>query len=210
MTTLWLTRHGNREDFVDPNWVDRAARPHDPGLSPDGVEQAKRVGRRLASEGIRHIFSSPFLRAVETAHHIAEAVDAPVYLEPGIGELLFADWFDTTPEALPLEELVRRFPRTMAGHRPVHQPEHPETIEEAFRRSVATAEALAERYEGPLLLVGHGASITGIARGLVPTLEAFDCALCSLFKLVSDGAWRMDLCGDVSHLDEKLAADRFH
>jgi broad specificity phosphatase PhoE len=210
MTTLWLTRHGNREDFVDPFWVDTALRRHDPGLSPDGVEQARRVGVRLRHEGIRRIFASPFLRTVESAHYIAEAIEAPIFLEPGVGELLFADWFDEMPQPLPFEELRARFPRLEPGHEPVHVPRFPETIEQAFRRSAETAEGLVARYAGPILIVGHGASVTGIVRGLVPTAETVECALSSVFKLVRETSWHAALCGDVSHLDEKLAADRFH
>jgi broad specificity phosphatase PhoE len=210
MAVLWLTRHGNREDFVDPSWVDTAERPFDPGLSPDGVEQARRLGQRLRGEGIERIFASPFLRTVQTAHHVAEAIEAPIFIEPGLGEILYADWFDAPPEPLPFEEMKRRFPRLEAGHEPLVTPRYPESIEEAFRRSVETAEALVALAKGPILLVGHGASVTGIARGLSPAIDSIDCALCSIFKLVRDEGWRMELCGDVSHLDEAVAAGRFH
>ena len=210
MSVLWLTRHGNREDFVDPAWVDTAERPHDPGLSPDGVEQAKRVGERLRGAGIARIFASPFLRTVETAHHIAEAIEAPIFLEPGIGEILYSDWFEGPPEALSFSVLKRRFPRLRDDHEPLVIPHYPETIEEAFRRSVEAAERLSAANPEPILIVGHGASVTGIVRGLAPKIETVDCALCSLFKLVRAKEWHLELCGDVSHLEEALAADRFH
>ena len=67
MRTVWLVRHGNRQDFVDRSWRETAARPHDPPLSADGREQARETGRFLAGEPIDHLFASPFLRAVETA-----------------------------------------------------------------------------------------------------------------------------------------------
>lgn len=200
MAVLWLARHGDREDFADPFWVDTAARPHDPGLSPEGIDQAKRLGARLRGEGIARVFASPFLRAVETAHHVAEAIGAPISLEPGLGEILYADWFDAPPEPLPFAVMQARFPRVEAGHAPLVVPRYPETIDDAFRRSLQTAEALAARASAPLLLVGHGVSILGIAQGLASPAEAVDCAPCSLFKLVRDERWRMDLSGDVAHL----------
>ena len=73
---IWICRHGNRIDFVDPSWQGT-----DPYLADDGIVQAKETGIRLREEGIQHIFASPFLRTIETAHHIAEAVDLSVKIE---------------------------------------------------------------------------------------------------------------------------------
>lgn len=60
--SIWICRHGNRIDFVDPSW-----KGSDPYLSPDGIIQAKETGKRLKDENIQHIFASPFFRTVETA-----------------------------------------------------------------------------------------------------------------------------------------------
>lgn len=202
-STLWIVRHGNRQDFVNPEWRASAALPHDPGLSPDGHEQAQRVGERLRGEGIGHIFASPYLRTVQTAHHIAEALDLRVYLEPGIGEWLNAAWFDAVPERRTLERLAEEYPRIEVDYTPVLEPRFPETVEETIARAGEAARRLTGAYPGTVLLVGHGASVTGAVRGLVEPEEAFDTPLCSLFKLVraeGEEGWRMDLCGDVSHL----------
>ena len=72
---IWIIRHGNREDFQNPGWAKTAQRPFDPALSPDGETQAKEVGRRLQDEPIHCVFASPFLRTIQTASHIAEALD---------------------------------------------------------------------------------------------------------------------------------------
>jgi hypothetical protein len=37
---VWIARHGNRLDFVNPEWFNTAERPYDPPLSEDGIEQA--------------------------------------------------------------------------------------------------------------------------------------------------------------------------
>jgi broad specificity phosphatase PhoE len=108
--TIWIARHGNRADFVDPTWRQRAARPHDPPLSPDGVVQAQNLGQRLKGESIRHIFASPFLRTLETASHIAAALALPVKIENGAAEFLNPEWFASAPEFLNEVELRSRFP----------------------------------------------------------------------------------------------------
>ena len=96
--TVWICRHGNRIDFVDPSW-----KGNDPHLSPDGVIQAKETGVRLRGEGIQHIFASPFLRTLETAHHIAEALDLPVKIEHGACEWMNPEWFPEPPVYIPVE-----------------------------------------------------------------------------------------------------------
>jgi broad specificity phosphatase PhoE len=209
---VWLARHGNRQDFVDPAWRESAARPFDPGLSPDGIVQAQRLARRLGRERITHLFASPFLRTVETAHQVAEVLDLPVFLEPGIAEWMNRAWFPVPPEPLPAEALAERFPRVDPGYRPRFAPAYPETEEEALRRAGRTARALAGAFGGALLLVGHGVSVAGAAGGLLgQEMGWLECALCSLYRLDrATGGWEMVLCGDVSHLEEREAATRFN
>src|SRR4051812_31418489 len=84
---IFLARHGNRQDMVDPGWAASAEEPLDPPLAADGVEQARRLGQRLAGEGIVAIVASPYLRAVQTAHHVNETLGVPMGIEPG-----FAEW----------------------------------------------------------------------------------------------------------------------
>ena len=59
-----FVRHG------DPNYSEDR-------LTPLGHAQAEAAGKRLASEKITQIFSSPCGRALETAHHIAGWVNFP-------------------------------------------------------------------------------------------------------------------------------------
>lgn len=211
---VWLTRHGNRQDFVDAEWRATALRPFDPGLSDDGHTQARHVGRRLRGEGIIHLFASPYLRTVQTAHHIAEALDRRIYLEPGLGEWLNADWFDGVPERQSPAALAAAFPRIDLAHQPLLEPRYPETEAEALARTGEVARRLTETYPGTMLLVGHGASVTGAVRGFAGAQAAFETPLCGLFKLVRPAptaTWSMELCGDVAHLDRRPGAGtRWH
>ena len=81
--TIWLCRHGTRADFVDPSWIG-----DNPPLSGDGVRQAIETGARLKDETINHLFASPFLRTLETAHYIAEAINLEIKVEYGASEWL--------------------------------------------------------------------------------------------------------------------------
>ena len=218
MRTIWIARHGSRLDFVDPHWHATATRPHDPPLCPEGGEQARQLGERLRGESIAHIFASPFLRTVETAHAVASALDLPVKIEAGFSEWLNPDWFPQDPRPLPLENLRRRFPRIDPSYAPRGEAVYPETGERAEQRAGDTLVRLAREVDGNLLVVGHGASVLGATAGLlaVPPGEPRwnllpPIAYCSLVKLAQNGnGWALELACDTSHLTVTGGGDRFH
>ena len=197
--TVWICRHGLRIDQVDPTW--RRRNGHNPHLAEEGVQQARETGERLRDEGIEHIFASPFLRAVETAHHIADILDLAVHIEPGACEWLNPRWFTQMPETASVKELVRRFPRVDPGYEPLVVPRYPETAEEAFVRAGRAARLLAQRHPENLLLVGHGHSVVGMSWGLLEDRPDIHAELCALIKIGRhNGAWRLELNGDTAHL----------
>lgn len=189
---LWLVRHGAREDHENLDWGKTAERPHDPGLSPSGVAQARAVGERLVDEAIDRIFTSPYLRCAQTAHLIAERLTAPVHIEPGLGELHHPDWSSGVPALLSahaLAELTGAFDPT---HDPFHTSRYPETLEEAFERASATARHIVDRYPGRVLLVGHAVSVIGIIRAFTGDDGDVPCPPATLFRLERDGGrWKV-------------------
>lgn len=211
--TVWIARHANRLDFVNPDWFLSAKRPYDPPLSPDGEEQAKALAKRLAGVSIAHVFASPFLRTVQTAHAVAEVLDLPVKVESGLSEWLNPEWMPAMPEKLSLEALAELFPRIDTSYTSRVLAQYPETGDGALERASLTARRLAGEFPEDMLLVGHGASVMGATMGLAgsagkPELKV---ALCSLFKLVRrDGEWVMELNGDTSHLSKNEEVIRFN
>ena len=199
---IWVARHGNRADFVDPNWALNAARPHDPGLSPDGVEQAKELGRRLAGNGIRHTFSSPFVRALETASHLADALDVRIKVEQGVCEWLNPEWFSPESDWLPVAEMARRFPRVDLAYRSLVVPSFPERDEAAdcWPRAARAAAALAQEFDEDFLIVCHASPMMGMIYGLLGERRLLECGLCSFAKLLWNGqAWKLALNETVSN-----------
>eukprot|EP00252_Welwitschia_mirabilis_P013057 TRINITY_DN28873_c0_g1_i1.p1 TRINITY_DN28873_c0_g1~~TRINITY_DN28873_c0_g1_i1.p1 ORF type:complete len:259 (-),score=52.35 TRINITY_DN28873_c0_g1_i1:355-1131(-) len=75
---LFVMRHGERLDNCDPQWVRTAPRPWDPPLTERGKIQAWNAGKRLRAEGwnITRVFSSPFLRCVQTTAEVVSALCA--------------------------------------------------------------------------------------------------------------------------------------
>ncbi|MDB9315322.1 histidine phosphatase family protein [Spirulina sp. CS-785/01] len=209
--TIWIARHGNRFDFVYPEWFNTAPRRYDPPLSDDGVIQAQELGQRLQPEKIKHIFASPFLRTVQTAHEIAQYLDLPIKLETGLSEWLNPDWMTETPERAPIEELVEQYPEIDVNYQPCLTPTYPETEAEMMERSGETARRLLANYSEDILLVGHGASVLGSTWGLVEGQPYVSASLCCLVKVVREGErYRLELNGDTSHLSQIESVVRFN
>eukprot|EP00899_Mesostigma_viride_P021038 jgi/Mesvir1/28936/Mv17721-RA.1 len=191
MQTIWIARHGDREDFADPRWPLTAERPDDPGLSADGIVQASDLGRRLLSENISHIYASPFLRTVQTAHIVAEALQLPVKIETGLTEYMCPDYFCAMPVLLTPASLKARFPRLDLSYGAKVPFSYPEYGMEAAERAGRAARMLADAHAGEnLLLVGHGASVIWATQGLMGRGAGSVVRpwLCCLVKLVRQPA----------------------
>lgn len=208
---VWIARHGNRLDFVNPEWFNTAEFPYDPPLSEDGFQQAKQLGQRLVREKIVHIFASPFLRTVQTANEVANILNLPIKLESGLSEWLNPAWMSTKPERLPQEVLKERFPCIDMAYTSRIVPHYPETNEGVLQRTAQTIQHLTTEFSENMLLVGHGASVVGCTQGLVDSRIKVQASLCCLVKLVhQEQGWIMELNGDTSHLAKTEEVIRFH
>jgi broad specificity phosphatase PhoE len=198
---IWIARHGNRLDFVDPNWFENADRPYDPPLSEDGAIQAQELGQRLKTERISHIFASPFLRTVQTANAVAEILDLPLKLEWGLCEWLNSDWMPSFPETQTIDAIAQQYPRIDRSYRSRVMPQYPENDGDCWRRTHNAVQQLVADFSGDLLMVGHGASVLGSAIGLVGGSPHIRTPLCCLVKIVRhESQWVLELNGDTSHL----------
>ena len=211
---VWIARHANRLDFVNPDWFLTAERRYDPPLSDDGFVQASQLAQRLQGEKIAHIFASPFLRTVQTAHAVAEVLNLPIYLETGLSEWLNPDWMTEEPEKHSLTELIELFPRIDVSYTPRIAAKYPETKNQVRERSGQTARCLAQECSpDDILLVAHGASVLGAAMGLVGDVAVTQvkASLCSLVKVVrQERQWLLELKGDTSHLTNVEEVVRFN
>ncbi|EAZ90524.1 histidine phosphatase family protein [Crocosphaera chwakensis] len=201
--TVWIARHGNRLDFVKPDWFNTAQRRYDPPLSEDGFIQAKQLGQRLQYEKIGHIFASPFLRTIQTASEVAKLLDIPIKLEAGIGEWHNPQWMSETPEIHPRELLEKDYSYIDWNYTSYRVPKYPEMEVTMMTRMAEVIEQLVSQYSDDILLVGHGASVMGLIQGLTQELPVFQPSLCCLSKLVkTDSKWEIEIGGDTSHLSE--------
>ena len=202
--TIWIARHGLRLDFVYPEWFNTAQRRYDPPLSQEGFQQARQLGIRLETQSISHIFSSPFLRGIQTAYPVAEKLNLLIKLESGLSEWLNPDWMTHHPQTYPTQLLKVDYPRIDWSYSSSIIPQYPEDEEMVMQRTAETISQLLTHFSGNLLIVAHKISVVAITRFLT-NANSLDEPLCgSLVKLVHNGnGWDLKLNCDISHLKLK-------
>ena len=209
--TVWIARHGNRLDFVNPEWFNTAARRYDPPLSEDGFVQAAELAQRLKGESIDRIFASPFLRTIQTAAEIARVLDLPIELEAGLSEWHNPKWMTEMPEIHPPELLLDKYPSIDLNYSSCFYPHYPETRAEVYQRTAKTIQKLLFNCSENILIVGHGISVSGVIKGLAPQTPHFKVTLCCLTKIVWRGdCWQVEFYGDTEHLSQSQTEFRLN
>ncbi|MGQ0614266.1 MAG: histidine phosphatase family protein [Planctomycetaceae bacterium] len=175
-------------------------------LSARGRLQAERLRQALESTPFRRVFSSPMVRAVETARLLGH--------EPlPLGDLLEIDrghWEGHTPE-----EIRKRWPKLHeAWYRDPAGLAMPggEEFDQLWSRAGRVLERCAGELEGPILICGHKAinrAILARALGLppakvwgIPQPQA-----CRSLLTRTDRGWEAGVVGDASHLPEALRSE---
>lgn len=92
---LYLIRHGEAHINVNPHLV--SGRSNDSPLTEYGAEQSRLLGYHLRTKGITpsKVYSSPAVRAKQTATHMLQAMNLnvmPVMLDDMLQELDQGDW----------------------------------------------------------------------------------------------------------------------
>ena len=160
---LLLIRHGLPERVVNDD-----GRPADPPLSAKGRDQAGRVARWLEGVSFERLYSSPMLRARETAEPLAKLRGLSLEIEPGVRE------YDAESSLyIPMEELKQydyaRWKELVSGGYA------PEVDFLAFRSEVVTAleQIIADNPGGRVAVFCHGGVINAWAAhvlGMPPKL----------------------------------------
>jgi broad specificity phosphatase PhoE len=194
MQTIWLMRHADRLDFIQPEWFDTALYPYDPPLAPSGLSLAISLAQDLSLSPIEQIFTSPFLRTIQTAAPLARMLQLPIQLEWGLCEWLCQSWTLGFPVTTPLDELLRDYPSIDRNYQSLVLPCYPETSEALDARTSSIAHKLVQNNVKNILAIAHKGSVLGIAAALTGDnrWRNHDLACGGMIKLgLSPDGWRV-------------------
>jgi len=151
MTELILIRHGE----TDWNRQLRFQGHFDAGLNAVGLEQARRLGQRLAGETVDRIYASDLLRTRQTAQPAAQQLGMEAVTDAGLREQSFG-----RVDGMSAEEIQAQHPGAWEGWLRFHEdycmPEG-ESTRQFHTRVMDALRRIAAAHAGQtLLVVTHG------------------------------------------------------
>ena len=199
MTHLYLIRHGqstwNAEGRMQ-GWAD-------PPLDEVGRQQAAALAERLRAVALDAIYSSPLLRARETAEAVAVLHGRPVELDDRLKERHLGEWTGLTGD-----EVEARFPnrRSSDDWRIGGPPGGEGQAQLVARAAAALAEITAAHREGTVVVMSHGGTLNAyLAHALGIPMErrvyfGFENAAIARLR-VTDESVALLAAGDRQHLE---------
>jgi broad specificity phosphatase PhoE len=199
MQVIYLIRHAetgfNRDGRVQGH--------SESNLSPLGVKQARRVGRRLGYVEFVAAYASPSTRTMDTARLALGKAD--IVPREGLREIRLGDW-----EGQKADELRKRYPREV--ERWFHSPmavriPGAETVGQFRRRVVREMNRIRKEHPaGEIAVVTHAgvicAYLTSVLGMSLDDLWSFKIRNASVTRvLFPQGKARIDLLGDIHHLE---------
>lgn len=163
---LYFTRHGKTLWNQEQRFQGMSG---DSPLLPESYKQIAELSQKLETVPFKRIYSSPSLRAKTTAETIAKELLQPVtvitrpeLMEMNLGAL----------EGQLIAEMQQKYPQELFAMR--HNPAlydptafHGETFTQMINRVTSCVEEIVAQEEGPLLFVGHGASLTAAIQSMI-------------------------------------------
>jgi probable phosphoglycerate mutase len=193
---IYLIRHGETAGNAE-RVVQKPGIP----LSPEGVDQAQRLARRLAGEGIGRILSSDLTRAAMTAEAVRETTGSPIRYDALLHERNFGDLRGTPYAELGFDLFA-----------PDYQPpggESWERFEARMDEAWPVIQRAAAECAENLAVVTHGlvcrsvvARRTCLPEGVAPDLSGLAWRNTSLTILDGPDPWRVRLLNCSAHLEE--------
>lgn len=166
---LYVSRHGIRLDKVQKFEKSDYRKINPPLVSYGYHDLMSKNKEMLDTASFDYIFSSPFLRCIQTANFYSGSKFVPILIENGIGELLREKWFKHNPIDFLYspEEMKKHYHNIELNYVQFTKGyEYPEGRGEAKKRTHLFVDFLlkSDKYKDKsVLLVGHGFSIKDVA-----------------------------------------------
>lgn len=202
---LYLIRHGQTA-FSREN---RFCGTSDPALTDVGQAMAESFARAYAPVTWDAIYTSPMVRARQTADALVRLTGVPAVLEDGLKEIAYGEW-----EGLGVDEVKARWPEAYdywAEDVASRGAPGGETAFHVAARAMRAVEAIRTRHDtGNVLLVSHKATLRiitcallGLDVRLFRERIAQPVATVSMFALTK-GTAKLEVLGDRTHLSDQL------
>jgi probable phosphoglycerate mutase len=208
-TELILVRHGESEAAIEGQPFELVEGHGNPALSPEGQEQAERVGERLAREPIDAIYVSNLRRTSQTAAPLVARIGLTPTVDRDLREVYLGEWEDGTFR----KKVIERDPIAVRMSEEQRWDVIPGAEPQAdfARRARTVVERIAAAHPDQRVAVfAHGAIIGEmLSQATGSKAFAFTSDNAGISQLViTPERWILRRFNDTGHLDVGLATSR--
>jgi broad specificity phosphatase PhoE len=203
---VYLIRHGETEWNADGRWQGFAQTE----LGAEGHHQARKLGRYLAYQPIRAVYSSDLHRASSTAQYVADAVGVPLQFDERLREINLGIFQGMTKPEI-LQTYPQQFQDMNADYMHYVIPNGESRLQlqhrmfDFWQGMLQTAHAPQGATGSHVAVVSHGGSIRLLLLRLFPThfdvVKPLEIANTSITTIdIHDGDWSLVHLPQVPHL----------
>ncbi len=200
-TWIYLVRHGQ----TVWNEEGKLCGSSDVPLSDEGLLQAQKLAARMKGVNLSAVYSSPLLRARQTAEAIASHHNLEVQIERDLSEIDYGDW-----EGLKVADAMEKFPELERLRR-----EDPmkfvapngEPMKNFAERVIAAIQKIASKHPNETICVVAHQTVNRFILCWVMQMDfrlwrqlRQDPTCVNLLQVREDGMWRVCLVNDTCHL----------
>lgn len=205
-TLIILVRHGECEGNIKGMFRGRTDFP----LNERGLVQAQDLSRELKSFPLEYIYTSPLVRARQTAEAIGEQCGVEVKTEEGFNNIKLGSW-----EGRFMKEIAEQYPEEWELW--IHNPEklrvkNMETLYDVQKRAKACLDSLVSQHNGEVLtVVSHRAVLKPLISACLNISSPYfwkihlDTASYSLLSHEKDKGYCLIQLNQNKHLKEYVA-----
>jgi probable phosphoglycerate mutase len=208
LTTIYLIRHGECEGNREGLFRGRFNYP----LNEQGIEQARSLARELRNVDLDAVYTSPLVRAYQTAEIVCEGRTIAPIREEGFNNISLGAW-----EGRPKSEVEKEHPREFKLWRTEPEKlrmEGAETLVEVQQRAVSTLLRITgERGGRALTVVTHRAVLKPLIAGLLGIPEPYfwkltpETASYSILEHTQERGFSLVLFNQTKHLKAFIRED---
>ncbi len=200
-TWIYLVRHGQ----TVWNEEGKLCGSSDVPLSDEGLLQAQKLAARMKGVNLSAVYSSPLLRARQTAEAIASHHNLEVQIERDLSEIDYGDW-----EGLKVADAMEKFPELERLRR-----EDPmkfvapngEPMKNFAERVIAAIQKITSKHPSETICVVAHQTVNRFILCWVMQMDfrlwrqlRQDPTCVNLLQVREDGLWRVCLVNDTCHL----------
>lgn len=153
-TTIYLIRHGECAGNAEERFRGRTDFP----LNEIGLLQAEAIAKQLADKPLDFVFSSPLLRATQTAELVAQAHSLPVTICEGFNNMCIGIWENRLKREI-IEQYPNEWKLWLERPEELHI-QNAETCDDVRNRMFTELESIVKKHEGAnIAVVSHRGSL---------------------------------------------------